>query len=146
MKALELFLRVILKLLEVLSGKPSEAPPITHQPGNNGGSQSTQHSRGQTSENTSKLTDHKSVIVYNDEVNDLLSRVMAAHRATQEADMNEIIRLRQEVSRLQEELIIAKASVQGKNNAVVPKQQQTDAQSLQGTDTQKSSDKDDIAG
>lgn len=110
MKILELILRIVLKLIEALSGKPSQVPPQIDQAG------TTSDGTFQSTQFANPLGQQKSVTVYNDEVNALLSQVMEANRTRQEADMNEIIRLRCEISRLQEELILVKANVQGKVN------------------------------
>lgn len=144
MKILELILRIVLKLIEVLSSKPSdEAPPINlpkqqHQEEKKDGVQSTQNSTGWSTYDPNQANNNipqKSVGMYNEEVNDLLAQVMAAQRATHEADLNEIIRLRREVSRLQEELILAKANVQGKQ---LPDKTAT-TQTFQGTEDVKDS-------
>lgn len=148
MKILELILRIVLKLIEVLSSKPSnEAPPFNIPPkpddGKKDGVQSTHNSNGWSTYNPNQETNNttvnnmppKTMATYNEEVNELLGQIMAAQRATHEADLNEIIRLRKEVSRLQEELILAKANVQGKQlpNKV------TTTQTFQGTDDVKDS-------
>lgn len=154
-KILELILRIVLRLIEALSSKPSEAPPFG---GNNGNSnntnnttsgdvQSTLNSMGQTYRNpNSTIEPQKSITVYSDEVNELLNQVMAAHRATQEADMNEIIRLRQEISRLQQELILAKASVQSSKNITFNHEVNKTTQTFQGTDVNNESHNNDITG
>ena len=142
-KILELILRIVLKLIEVLSSKPSdETPPINlpkqqHKEEKKDGVQSTQNSTGWSTydPNQTNNVPQKSVGMYNEEVNDLLAQVMEAQRATHEADLNEIIRLRREVSRLQEELILAKANVQGKQ---LP-DRSTTTQTFQGTDDVKDS-------
>lgn len=121
MKILELILRIVLRLIDLLS-KPSDAGPSFDQPAprpNEEKDQSTQYYSNSTSQSEPAKpgtnTSPKDIVVYNEEVNALLNRVIETHRAREEADMNEIMRLRKEISSLQEELILVKASVHSRN-------------------------------
>lgn len=121
MKILELILRIVLRLIDLLS-KPSDAGPSFDQPAprpNEEKDQSTQHYSNSTSQSEpvkpGTNASPREIAVYNEEVNALLNRVIETHRAREEADMNEIMRLRKEISSLQEELILVKASVHSRN-------------------------------
>lgn len=141
MKILELILRIILRLIEALSSKPAEVPPLDNpsspkaeDPGSISPQSTSRNSNGNSIDPT--VIESKSLRTYNNETRDLISRIMAAHRATHEADLNEIFRLRKEVCNLQEELILAKANVHGKNNI----KDVNSTQTLQGTDDVESVD------
>ena len=128
MKILELILRIVLRLIDILSNKPSDAPPLdsTRPPDgnsvNSGVNQSTRN--GFTS--TVNPTESRNIVVYNEEVRDIVAKVMARHKATEEADMEEIIRLRKRIRDLEEELLMTKSNITGSKENV--------QSSLQGDD------------
>lgn len=112
MIVLELLLRIILKLIEILSHKPSDEEHSDEKEV----STSTKNSSVNRFEQRSTLksddsTSRKNVVIYNNEVNNLITQIIATHRKTEEADMNEILRLRKQVSSLQEELVVAKSDL-----------------------------------
>lgn len=112
MIVLELLLRIILKLIEILSHKPSDEENEDEEEFSTSTKKSSvnrfeQRSTSKSDDSTSK----KNVVIYNNEVNNLITQIIATHRKTEEADMNEILRLRQEVSKLQEELVVAKSDL-----------------------------------
>lgn len=112
MIVLELLLRIILKLIEILSHKPSDEESTDEKEFSTSTKKSSVNRFEQRSTSMSDdSTSRKNVIIYNNEVNNLITQIMATHRKTEEADMNEILRLRKQVSNLQEELVVAKSDL-----------------------------------
>lgn len=115
MRVLELLLRIILKLIDILSSKPSddkhdeevEEDSLTIDASGYSSERLNQTSK----KKKSPASSDKSVVCYNEEVSCLISEILSTHEASHRADMNEIARLRNEVSRLQKELIISKADI-----------------------------------
>lgn len=134
MKILELILRIVLRLIDILSNKPSDAPPLdgSRPPDgsdpNNVGNQSTQRGFNPTSQQV----ESRNIVVYNEEVRDIVAKVMARHKATEEADMEEIIRLRKRIRDLEEELVMTKSNITGSKEHV--------QSSLRGDDELESED------
>lgn len=111
MIVLELLLRIILKLIEILSHKPSDEENEDEEEFSTSAKKSSVNRFEQRSRKSDDPTSRKDVVIYNNEVNNLISQIIATHRKTEESDMNEILRLRQEVSKLQEELVVAKSDL-----------------------------------
>lgn len=111
MIVLELLLRIILKLIEILSHKPSDEENEDEEEFSTSAKKSSVNRFEQRSSKSDDPTSRKDVVIYNNEVNNLISQIIATHRKTEESDMNEILRLRQEVSKLQEELVVAKSDL-----------------------------------
>ena len=112
MIVLELLLRIILKLIEILSHKPSDEESTDEKEFSTSTKKSSVNRFEQRSTSMSDdSTSRKNVIIYNNEVNNLITQIIATHRKTEEADMNEILRLRKQVSNLQEELVVAKSDL-----------------------------------
>lgn len=112
MIVLELLLRIILKLIEILSHKPSDEENADEKEFSTSTKKSSVNRFEQRSTSMSDdSTSRKNVIIYNNEVNSLITQIIATHRKTEEADMNEILRLRKQVSNLQEELVVAKSDL-----------------------------------
>lgn len=121
MRILEIVLMIVLRLLEVCSKKPTDRDMNVDVKTRRRTNNPDQKELGQLSNtgNSGSNSDRstKSVAVYSDEVNDVFTQVMAAHRSEQECDLQEIMRLRREVSRLQEELILAKSRMCSGNSS-----------------------------
>lgn len=133
MKILELILRIVLRLIDILSNKPSDAPPLdgTRPPDGNGINSGANQSTMGGFNPTSQQVESRNIVVYNEEVRDIVAKVMARHKATEEADMEEITRLRKRIRDLEEELLMVQSSITGsKENNV--------QSSLQGDDEQES--------
>lgn len=129
MKILELILRIVLRLIDILSNKPSDAPPLdsTRPPdGNNSVNGGVNQSTRNGFSSTVNPTESRNIVVYNEEVRDIVAKVMARHKATEEADMEEIIRLRKRIRDLEEELLMTKSNITGSKENV--------QSSLQGDD------------
>ncbi len=132
MKILELILRIVLRLIDILSNKPSDAPPLdgTRPPDGNGINSGVNQSTMGGFNPTSQQVESRNIVVYNEEVRDIVAKVMARHKATEEADMEEITRLRKRIRDLEEELLMVHSSITGSKENV--------QSSLQGDDEQES--------
>lgn len=128
MKILELILRIVLRLIDILSNKPSDAPPLdsTRPPDGNSVNSGVNQSTRNGFSSTVNPTESRNIVVYNEEVRDIVAKVMARHKATEEADMEEIIRLRKRIRDLEEELLMTKSNITGSKENV--------QSSLQGDD------------
>lgn len=128
MKILELILRIVLRLIDILSNKPSDAPPLdsTRPPDGNSVNSGVNQSTRNGFNSTVNPTESRNIVVYNEEVRDIVAKVMARHKATEEADMEEIIRLRKRIRDLEEELLMTKSNITGSKENV--------QSSLQGDD------------
>lgn len=128
MKILELILRIVLRLIDILSNKPSDAPPLdsTRPPDGNSVNSGVNQSTRNGFSSTVNPTESRNIVVYNEEVRDIVAKVMARHKATEEADMKEIIRLRKRIRDLEEELLMTKSNITGSKENV--------QSSLQGDD------------
>lgn len=134
MKILELILRIVLRLIDILSNKPSDAPPLdsTRPPDGNSVNSGVNQSTRNGFSSTVNPTESRNIVVYNEEVRDIVAKVMARHKATEEADMEEIIRLRKRIRDLEEELLMTKSNITGSKENV--------QSSLQGDDELESED------
>lgn len=132
MKILELILRIVLRLIDILSNKPSDAPPLdgTRPPDGNGINSGVNQSTMGGFNPTSQQVESRNIVVYNEEVRDIVAKVMARHKATEEADMEEITRLRKKIRDLEEELLMVQSSITGSKENV--------QLSLQGDDEHES--------
>lgn len=128
MKILELILRIVLRLIDILSNKPSDAPPLdsTRPPDGNSVNSGVNQSTRNGFSSTVNPAESRNIVVYNEEVRDIVAKVMARHKATEEADMEEIIRLRKRIRDLEEELLMTKSNITGSKENV--------QSSLQGDD------------
>lgn len=132
MKILELILRIVLRLIDILSNKPSDAPPLdgTRPPDGNGINSGVNQSTMGGFNPTSQQVESRNIVVYNEEVRYIVAKVMARHKATEEADMEEITRLRKKIRDLEEELLMVQSSITGSKENV--------QLSLQGDDEHES--------
>lgn len=110
-RILELLICLILKILDLLSGRPPNREREEEE-----GEEKEQDevsrivNRTRSQERYEKPEkNNKNLVVLNEEVSSLISNIMQANKETQELDMKEISRLRSEVAKLQQELILAKA-------------------------------------
>lgn len=118
MRVLELLLRIILRLIDILSKPTSSSDEGNSTEVDDAISQAKAKTRAsdeviehRTSSQSSINANNSSnnIVVMTDEVNSLITEIMETNTATHDADMREIARLRSEVSRLQRQLLMAKA-------------------------------------